>query len=150
MSRWQHESVRDRVFKRLIPDDNGCLVFNGAKTNGYGMVRGDISPGQRHAKQFYVHRLMYEWFVGPIPDGKVIDHLCRNRACANVAHLEAVTQRDNILRGEGLPAKLAREPNHCEKGHEYTPENTLITVVRSCRECRRAYSRRKYARSKGR
>ena len=114
--------------------------------NGYGVIRDE---GGRTAKSLYVHRVMYEMFSNPIPDGMQLDHLCRNRRCANVAHLEIVTLKENVLRGDGLPARLARQPGSCEHGHPYTPENTIYRVVRSCRTCRQAYYKRRYQRRKG-
>ncbi|WP_414654556.1 HNH endonuclease signature motif containing protein [Intrasporangium sp.] len=78
--------------------------------------------------------------MGPIPEGLVLDHLCRNRACCNPAHLEPVTIRENILRGE--PANRT----HCPHGHAYTPENTRIdNNMRSCRTCIRERARRRRA-----
>jgi hypothetical protein len=69
------------------------------------------------------HRVSYEAFKGPIPDGLTIDHLCRNRACVNPEHLEPVTMRVNCLRGES-PAAVHARKTHCPKGHEYSAENT--------------------------
>jgi len=68
-------------------------------------------------QHFYAHRLAYERARGPIPDGLVIDHLCRNRWCCNPDHLEAVTNEENILRGFSPPAQNARKAR-CPNNHE--------------------------------
>jgi hypothetical protein len=102
-----------------------------------------------NGKPRYGHRVAYEALVGPIPQGLCIDHLCRNRACVNPDHLEPVTNRVNILRGETIMAANAAK-THCVRGHEYTPENTLInakTGTRRCAACNREdqeeYNRRR-------
>lgn len=88
------------------------------------------------------HRMAYELTRGPILEGLVIDHLCRNKACVNPAHLEAVSQRVNVRRG------LLGSRTACINGHEYTPENTFIerNGKRRCRTCQRATDRRRRAR----
>ncbi|NED52837.1 HNH endonuclease, partial [Micromonospora aurantiaca] len=74
----------------------------------------------------------------------VTDHLCRNRACVNVTHLEIVTNRINILRGETLQAANAAK-THCIRGHEFTPENTYVkNGGRDCRTCARERQRETY------
>lgn len=99
-------------------------------------------------RQMLAHRVSYEAECGPIPDGLVIDHLCRNPSCVNPAHLEAVTQLENVRRGKsGL--HNARK-THCPRGHEYTPENLLPRKngKRDCRECSRIRDRARSDRQK--
>lgn len=103
-----------------------CWVGIGADHgNGYRTV--SIDGAQR-----YVHRISYELNKGPIPDGLVIDHLCRNRACWNPAHLEAVTNEENILRGDSPPARNARKTKCPNCGSNYSIE----AGGRRCRSCR--------------
>jgi hypothetical protein len=114
-----------------------CWIWLGAKvTGGYGMAT------VRYRTRM-VHKLFYERANGPVASGLELDHLCRDRACVNPAHLEPVTSRVNILRGEGLSAKNARK-THCSYGHEYTPENTYLRPdgARQCRACRPRLNRR--------
>lgn len=99
----------------------------------------------RHTDRL-AHRLAYEWTVGPVPDGLVLDHLCRNRSCVNPIHLEPVTNVENVMRGESFGAVNARK-THCLNGHEFTPLNTRVTHQfanpgRSCRTCERDRKRK--------
>jgi hypothetical protein len=86
------------------------------------------------------HRWSYEALVGPIPPGLEIDHLCRVRNCVNPSHLEPVTKAVNILRGESMSARHARQ-THCKSGHPFDAENTRMTTdgQRRCRTCDRQY-----------
>lgn len=87
---------------------------------------------------YLTHRLAYEVFTGSIPDGLVIDHLCRQRACCNPTHMEPVTTRINLLRGEGLTAQQVRR-THCPQGHPLSGDNLYLRpdrTGRSCRACR--------------
>jgi len=101
------------------------------------------------------HRYAYELLVGPIPAGLVLDHLCRNPRCVNPNHLEAVTHRENVIRGEA-PAAAGRHQaakTHCPKGHPYDEANTTIRRTagrhggggRGCKQCARASAARRRA-----
>lgn len=96
---------------------------------------GQICTGGRGQKE-RAHRVAYQLAKGPIPDGLVLDHLCRNRRCCNPDHLEAVTQQTNVLRGEG-PAAIAASRTHCPQGHPYDDANSYIPTsgFRHCRAC---------------
>jgi len=84
------------------------------------------------------HRFAYEQVKGPIPEGLVLDHLCRVPRCVNPNHLEPVTESVNVRRGIAPAARWAAR-THCDTGHEYTPENTYRTKAgaRVCKTCRR-------------
>ena len=115
-----------------------CWLWSGyIQPHGYAVVKTG------HREKQYAHRVAYELTHGSIPDGLVIDHLCRNRACVNPSHLEPVTRGDNVRRGEGVSSHLADRPA-CTLGHAFTPENTRVTSRgRRCRACDRLYHRRK-------
>lgn len=93
-----------------------------------------------------LHRVYYEMYVGPIPAGMQIDHLCRNRGCVNPEHLEVVTARENIMRSPIAPAALNVAKTHCPKGHSYAGENLYINPKgqRVCRACQKEAARRHY------
>jgi hypothetical protein len=100
----------------------------------YGQIHVKLRNGSWSAT--VAHRVAYEIYRGPIPEGLVLDHLCRNRQCVNPSHLEAVENRTNILRGTGFAAHHARK-SHCPQGHEYGTENTYLDKggMRHCRAC---------------
>lgn len=134
--------LRTRLFNSLsVGGFDACWEWHGdLQTDGYGRI-------WLNGKTRYVHRVLYEEFRGPIPDGVQIDHLCRNRCCANPRHMELVTSGENTLRGEGLTAQNARK-THCVNGHEFSEENTRRYGpdgrYRMCRACQREWAYAKY------
>jgi hypothetical protein len=133
----------EKIETHFTPEPNtGCFLWFGAiATNGYGV----ISIGRKNR---LAHRMYYELKKGPVPNGLVLDHLCRVKCCVNPDHLEPVTIHENAwVRGIRKPA-----PTCCPQGHEFTPENTFTTNTRNglrrvCKRCKADYQRR-YKRAK--
>lgn len=101
MRRTQLSAV-DRFMSHVSPEPNsGCWLWTASGgSGGYG----SFSIGRARAN-LMAHRVSYEMFRGPIPEGLHIDHLCRVRCCVNPAHLEPVTPRENVNRGIGGAGK---------------------------------------------
>lgn len=128
-SLWRGLTALERFENQYIPEPNaGCWLWIGANTgaNGYGQFSAD-------KRRFVAHRWSYERFVGPIPNGLTLDHLCKTTCCVNPAHLEPVTNKVNVLRGNSISANNARK-THCKRGHELTGDNLIER--RDGRECR--------------
>lgn len=113
----------ERFVSKIEVADNGCWEWQGHLTLGYGRVV--IGGGKQRA-----HRFAYEYYIGEIPEGLEIDHLCRNTKCVNPDHLEAVTHQENMSRGEHSLK------THCPRGHPYSGENLYINPPKYNRKCR--------------
>jgi hypothetical protein len=119
--------IRDRVVEVT---ESGCWIWmQTLNRGGYGMVlkRG---MGQRTA-----HRLSYATFVGPIPEGMYICHRCDVRCCVNPDHLFVGTHTDNVRDAVRKKRMYNQRLTHCPRGHEYTPENTLLRKGNNARRC---------------
>lgn len=125
----------------------GCWTWTDKLHGGYGRFH----LGNRYGKSVRImaHRFAYEITRGPVPIGLDLDHLCRNRACSNPSHLEPVTRRENILRGEAPPVLNGRK-THCKRGHELVGHNVIHRSdgYRECRTCARMHLRAHKARRK--
>jgi len=112
------------------------------KTTGYGkfLFNGGVNGA---------HRFSYEYYIGLIPEGLFLDHLCKHRWCVRPEHLEPVTLMQNLLRGDRSHlGKHLREKTHCPQGHSYSPENTWINPkngARYCKACNRERMRERRA-----
>ncbi len=116
--------LRARLFKytSITP---GCWLWVGFRNPlGYGHISINKRPHQ-------AHRVMYELFKGPIPDGLTLDHLCRNPSCVNPDHLDPVTMRENTLRGIG-PSAMNAVKMLCKRGHPFIVRKS---GGRKCQEC---------------
>jgi len=132
-----------RFMSKVRKTDQCWEWVAGLTTEGYGKFWLD-------GRTTLAHRISYQLHRGPIPEGLIIDHLCRNRACVNPDHLDTVTHRTNLLRGETLAAANAAK-THCRNGHEFNDENTYVVPSdgsRMCRVCMRDTGRRRYWRLK--
>lgn len=128
-----------RIQAKGVTSHGGCVIWT-------GMAWSPKDPSRRYGyikhcgKKLRVHRIVFLAEYGPLPSGTVPDHLCRNTLCINPLHMEAVTARENTLRGIGPTAINARK-TMCNKGHPLHGDNVWLrpnTRERWCRTCMRA------------
>lgn len=126
--------IGERLATKYVIDGE-CWRFTGSTgTHGYGQMSLTLPDGRQTVR--LAHRLAYESWVGPIPEGMQIDHLCRRKTCIRPEHLEAVPQRINILRSDA-PSAIAHRTNRCHRGHDLTSAYVSPQGHRYCRACRR-------------
>lgn len=130
------ERLEDRLLRRIYIDPNtGCWLWLGRiHRSGYGQITVD-------GKTKCAHVVSYETFVGPVPEGLQLDHLCRTRPCINPSDLEPVTGSENVRTG------IIGSRTHCPRNHEYSKENTYVNLA-GHRACRRCHSDRENNRQK--
>ena len=142
-ARWA--KIQARFWAKVdIARDDECWHWKASRGGDYGQFNIEGKPMK-------AHRVAYELSVGRIPDGLVLDHLCKNRICVNPHHMEPVTPRENVMRGDLEVSRQAvirywRERTHCANNHELTQENIYSAPgrpnSRACRTCRREATKR--------
>jgi hypothetical protein len=127
-----------------------CWMWLASKCNGYGQF---AAPSVRRGP-LRAHRVAYTLLIGPIPDGLTLDHLCHDpktceggptcphRACVNPDHMDPVTLGVNVMRGQTIAATNAAK-THCDRGHEFTRENTMLARKGKRRNCRTCHNDRR-------
>lgn len=136
----------ERFEASIRKTESGCWEWQKAEDkDGYGLFKvGSRCDGTRKSER--VHRWSYKQFRGPIPVGLQIDHLCRNRRCANPDHLDVVTALENTRRG------WRKNKSACKSGHALAGRNLYIcpsTGRRACAICRRRWVKEHYTRTNG-
>ncbi|MGW3711430.1 HNH endonuclease signature motif containing protein [Streptomyces albogriseolus] len=141
----------DRLLSKTTPGFGGCVVWTGGvNKKNYGITSVMAAP--RKQRRLYAHRAAYELFIGPIPEGMQVDHLCHNRdaecpggdtcrhrRCINPHHLEAVSPQENQRRSPRTFPSLQGARSTCVNGHPFDEVNTYIrpdTGGRQCKQCR--------------
>lgn len=132
MTSFGDSRLPSRFWNKVRVEANGCWIWTAATSrHGYGnfWVRGSMR---------LAHRISYVNLKGIIPFGFDIDHLCKIKPCVNPDHLEAVSHKENVRRGDlrKVSPKRAQCRTHCKHGHKFTPENTYTRSNRTGRECR--------------
>lgn len=90
------DKYKKKIEERFVKDISGCWLWNGnIDKNGYGLLH----TGGHRGRKVFAHRASYECFIGSIPHGLVLDHLCKNVSCVNPEHLQPVHQGTNARRG---------------------------------------------------
>lgn len=132
-------TLQERFKSRFQKPESGCWLWAGhIDRDGYGKFTFAV-PGSK-IRNTGAHRLSYEIYVGPIPEGLQIDHLCRTRNCVRPDHLEPVTGKENTRRS---PKRFVKGElrSHCKNGHSLSGSNlgTRPDGYRRCHACMRGY-----------
>ena len=121
---------------KKINTDECMLWARGCNSQGYGSWTSLINGSRKRA-----HRVMYECFIGEIPNGMTIDHLCKCPSCINVEHMEVVTIQENISRSGGV-SSINKSKIVCKRGHPLSGNNLYVYKnMRKCKTCMRDYGK---------
>jgi hypothetical protein len=134
--------IKKRLLLKVEVDTSGCWLWTGhKKPNGYGQITINY-------KTLSTHRLSYELFKGPIPEGMYICHSCDVKACINPDHLWTGTHQDNMndMTKKNRSKNQNMGKTHCIRGHAYTPKNTQLQNQgrRYCKTCKKIKNKERY------
>lgn len=135
-------TISERLYRNVAIDPTtGCFNYLRGKINGYGTI-GRSGGGDNQQ----THRVSWELWSGPIPDGMELHHICDNKACCNPSHLEPVTRKEHQARSP----RWVGHRTHCPRGHELSPDNLVRSLflkkgIRTCLTCAREAGRKHYA-----
>lgn len=148
----------ERFWSKVDKQESCWLWTASLSHNGYGQF--SVTRPDGRSRTLKAHRYAYELLVGPIPDGAVIDHLCRVRHCVNPDHLDPVEEPENRLRALRVQRQRMSEAvagdlvTHCLYGHPFDEANTYRPPngrqERKCRTCLRTREKLRYERTKAR
>lgn len=130
-------SDEDYIRRKSVRNKKGCLRWTGKLSyNGYPLLPKVMA---KRAGTHMVYRYLYELVVAPIPEGLTLDHLCKTRECVEPTHMEPVTMRENVLRGDTIVRENTKK-TMCPQGHPYDTVN--INGDRGCKRCKAEHTRR--------
>jgi len=120
-------------FNSKWTEHGDCHLWNGPlDKDGYGTF-------YFRKKNRRAHRVAYYFYNGAIPDGMVIDHICKNRNCVAPSHLRCVTVAENILTNSRTVSAQNAMKTHCKNGHVF---DRKYGKQRYCSICDRAKQNR--------
>ena len=125
------------VLKQL---ENGCIIPTSHKLNADGYFRYRIpnEDGKGRGHLVMYHRYVWEQAYGKIPEGYEIDHICKNRACCNLEHLQMLDGSEHARKDDRLRYKKRKEEakeywmqTHCTG--TYLASMFCVTFSSACR-----------------
>ena len=147
------KTLRNRFDEKWMPEPNtGCWLWTAANNRGYGLIglSAKEGPVSAHSVAMYLYRGVPLWTSNKDMHW---DHVCRTPSCVNPDHLRLISNKENVLCGNGPSAKNLKK-THCNKGHEFTLQNTAIRTrsdgrkLRRCRECEKIQSKSYHERNR--
>lgn len=131
-------SLWERI-ERWTDRSGGCWVWT------HWLDQDGYAHASYEGKRVRVHRWSWEQVNGPVPPGLELDHLCRTRGCVRPDHLQAVSHRENMMRGVA-PSAVNAKKTQCKHGHPFSGENLILQIDgrRSCRTCTNRRARTRY------
>ena len=127
----EQEKLLERIYSKVSVNEDGCAVWGGSRRRT-GKAPNFYYYGQQwfDGRHWLVHRLFWVRSKGPVPRGKELDHVCRNKLCVNLEHLRAVTHRENMKN------RAVCDKTHCKCGEVLTLNSKGYKICRKCRDLR--------------